>query len=224
MTLVVLACASVDWSRWRPALHGALALVLSLPVVGLLGLLMLAGGDEVPLPADPDPATGVGLLLAAVGNWGYAVLALGAFAPAGYAVQGSATGGFEEVTPVSSYERLGHWTAFEPGLWAAVAVTAAVLVLGAAVATRHSRTGHLAADLGRWLVVLAVLLPALGRLTGLRGAGESAGQAWGRPGASEFSGTLGVAVVESAALLLLAAALAGLLVAAVRLRARRRRG
>ncbi|WP_114424441.1 hypothetical protein [Nocardioides houyundeii] len=232
VTLAVLALASVrraDWhgermSRWaepwRAPLRGALTLLLVLPVAGVLGALMLAGGQETSLPADPDPATGVGLGLAAVASWGYAVLALGAFARVGYSVDGTASGGFDEVTPVSSYERLGHWTATEPGLWGSVAVTCAVLLLCAAVVARHSRgPARLAGDLSRWLVLLALGLPALGLAARLRGTGQAQGHAWGEPGASEFSGTLGVSVLESAGLLLVVAAAAALVVAAL---ARRR--
>ncbi|WP_104105709.1 hypothetical protein [Nocardioides sp. 616] len=234
LTLAVLALASVrpaDWhgarmsrweERWRAPLRGVLTLLLALPVAGVLGALMLAGGQETSLPADPDPATGVGLGLATVANWGYAVLALGAFARVGYSVDGTASGGFDEIDDVSAYERLGHWTATEPGLWGSVAVTCAVLLLCAAVVARHSRgPARLAGDLGRWLVLLALGLPVLGLAARLRGTGQAQGQAWGEPGASEFSGTLGVSVPESAGLLLLVAAAAALVVAAlVRRRAR----
>lgn len=193
-------------ARLAAPLRGVVTLLLLLPVVGLLGLVMLAGGDATPT-GDLEAASGVGLVLAGLVSWGYAVLVLGAFGPAGRTVDGTASGDLD-VRFGSFHERLGHWTTLEPGLWAAVPLTLVVLTLAARRVVRASDdAGHVRGDLLRWLGLLAVVLPVLGLAARLSGSGSAVGQVWGDRGRGELSATLGVAIVPGTLSLLVVAAL-----------------
>ncbi|WP_185994484.1 hypothetical protein [Nocardioides campestrisoli] len=220
--LGVLAVTTLG-ERLRAPVHGLVTLLLLLPVAGVLGVLMLAGGDPAPTgDVSVEAASGVGLGLAALATWGFAVLALGALGPAGYTVDGSASGDLE-VTLGAFHSRLGHWTDSEPGLWAAIPV--AVLVLGLSalrVARSSTDVRRVPGDLLRWLALLAVVLPGLAVVSRLSGTGRVAGQSWGEEGRGELTGTLGLDLWP-ATLHLLALAGAVALVVGLLARARGRR-
>src|SRR5690606_25857556 len=100
VSLVTLSATTLtrgDWwgergARLHRLLHaplcGLAALMLALPVAGAIGVLLLAGGD--PAPAGRVEATsGVGLGMAALATWGFAVVAMGAYGPVGHTVSGT---------------------------------------------------------------------------------------------------------------------------------------
>ncbi|WP_110180505.1 hypothetical protein [Nocardioides solisilvae] len=211
--------------RLRPAVRGVVTLLLLLPVAGLLGLLMLVGGDAPPAgAADVEPASGVGLALAGLASWGVAVLALGAGGPAGRTVAGTASGDLD-VALGAFHHRLGHWTEQEPGLWASVPVLLVVLALSARSVVRAcDDVRRVPGDLVRWLLLLALVVPALGLAARLSGEGSVEGEVWGDSGRGELAATLGVELLPASLSLLAVAALVALGVGGTTLsRARRAR-
>lgn len=160
------ARAVVEWVA--PSLHGLAAIVVLLPLSGLVGIgLLMFGDDRVDEEIDSDDAIAVWSGIAAfVANGGFALLGLGSGAPVGTADREHGSDGTDASN--SDWHRLA-WHAGdggnEPGLWAAPLVLLVMLVFAAlAVASATRDRSQLLRNLLCWTGSLLVVVPVLARV------------------------------------------------------------
>lgn len=172
---LVVACRR-DWWTGRPALVmdwvrapllGLGAMAALLPLAGLIGfgLLMFGGNDlaDESLSTDDTMAV-IALVVGYLANGGAMLVTLGSLASLGS--NGEATG----ESDVSEMHRLWWYTdpshGDEPGLWAAPLVTVLLLVAGAFVVARASRSRETTLrDLLVWAASMLVFVPLLVRVS-----------------------------------------------------------
>lgn len=177
MVFCVLAVSCFLRRDWLPAraqkvhdllaapVWGFTALLVSLPVAGVIGgILLLLGGDQGIDPGDRAGDTNlmanVAMVFAGLANGGFALIGLGSLAPVGFHANFS----FGMEGDAKSMERLWHWTDNDPGLWLAPLVTVGVLAFATAVVVRRSPgSREILSNLLCWLGLLVIALPLLSR-------------------------------------------------------------
>lgn len=177
MVFSVLAVSCFLRRDWLPAraqkvhdllaapVWGFTALLVSLPVAGVIGgILLLLGGDQGIDPGDragdTDLMANVAMVFAGLANGGFALIGLGSLAPVGF----HASFSFGMDGDAKSMERLWHWTDNDPGLWLAPLVTVGVLAFATAVVVRRSPgPREILSNLLCWLGLLVIALPLLSR-------------------------------------------------------------
>ncbi|WP_370246690.1 hypothetical protein [Nocardioides sp.] len=194
----------------RGPVIGAAALVLLLPAAGTAFWLMLkVAGDSV----DRDGltvASFAALVIASLSNLGYTTLGIGVLSPVGASSSGRAAG----TGPVGEEEflRLGTLTDTQPGLWASPLVALLVLAAVAVVVVRTAPAGERRRAGLTWLASLVVVLPVLTWWTSAHGSGSAAATFDGEAFRGEGTVYAGLDGVPGTLLLLVAAAVVGLVV------------
>lgn len=151
---------------------GFTALLVTLPVAGLVGgILLLVGGDDGIDPGDragdTDLMATMAMLFAGLPNAGYALIGLGSLVPVGFKAN---LGGFGPDGGGKEMERLAHWAENDPGLWLAPLVALGVLGFTTAVVIRRSTApSEILRNLLCWLGLLVIALPLLSRFASLHG-------------------------------------------------------
>jgi hypothetical protein len=158
------AALVVDWLR--APLLGLATMTALLPLAGLIGfgLLMFGGNDlsDESLSTDDTMAV-IALVVGYLANGGAMLVALGSLASLGSNGQ-SSEGNDSEMHRLWWYADAGHGD--EPGLWAAPLVTVLLLVAGAYVVARASRSREtMLRDLLVWAASMLVFVPLLVRVS-----------------------------------------------------------
>ncbi|MBB6626380.1 zinc ribbon domain-containing protein [Nocardioides sp. KIGAM211] len=170
--------APVERAReWLAApLYGLATILLTLPVAGLIGLLLLiVTGSELSDndPTDDDLSAAIALIVGLLASGGFWLLALGGGAGFGSSSHESGAS-FSASTDRSGVHRLAYYADDTPGLWAAPVVLVAVLLLAAYVVVRRSSApARVLPNLAVWVATLLVVLPLLARVTSLQGGIDS---------------------------------------------------
>ena len=199
-TVLVLSCVTRrDWLGESSRLHdllaaplrGLVALLWSLPVLGILGfaLVLIPAGDADSVRWEhvrDDKALAAGIAITASGNAGLELLGLGLGAPVGVTAE---FGGVAQAMADSANDghgigplertRVLTWAKREPGLGVAPILALAALATAAfRVLSRSTRTRR-KADLTRWVIALGCSAPLLAWFGSVRYLGESRFQSEG---------------------------------------------
>ena len=221
--LTVLALTVLARRDWWPApvqrvhdwvaapLAGHATLFLLLPLAGLVGLGLLAFGEDTVDDNDPtgdDTSALVALVAGLLGNGGALLLGAGSGASLGYRADAT------DEPPEEEWQHLwGDLTEAEPGLWAAPLVLLLVLAVAALVVARRAPTrDQVLGNLLAWAASLLVVVPLMVRLSALHAEGdfEIAGEEFG------FDASVGAHGVQTTLLVTVVATLVALAVAAAR--------
>lgn len=185
-----------------PSVGGLAALLASLPLAGVVGVLAVLPGGGSGGELSPEARRGgAAVVLGGLPNAGAWLLSLGAGAPVRASVDATGRPGQE------ARARLLEVTGSEPGLWVAPVVLVAVLALATYVVLRRALPGRALPALGVWLVTLAVVVPALARLASVRFVADLDLALGGDVERVRVAAEAGPDVLQSTLLVLLVAAL-----------------
>ena len=178
VVLSLVAVCRPGWWTGRPAivvgwlrapLLGLATMVALLPLAGLIGLgLLMFGGDASGLSDESlttdDTMAVIAVVVAYLANGGAMLVALGSLASFG--TFGEATGEPAETEMHRLWWYADPSRGDEPGLWAAPLVTVLLLVAGAYVVARASRSREtMLRDLLVWAASMLVFVPVLARVS-----------------------------------------------------------